>query len=153
TWCAGCVAAAANGTGMIGVAPESKLLVVKVLGDSGSGSTSGINAGIDWAIAQGADVISMSLGGPSPDAASRAAVGRAVAAGVIVVAAAGNDGPGADTVGYPGGYPEVIACGALDSNLTVASFSSRGPQVYICGPGVNCRSCYPGSRFATMSGT
>jgi len=153
TFCAGQIVAAENGTGMIGVAPQSRLIVAKVLGDSGSGSTSGINRGIDWAVQQGADVVSMSLGGPSPDAASQQTVLRAQQAGVIVCAAAGNEGPREGTVGYPGGFPECICVGATDKNNVVASFSSRGPQVFVAAPGVGIRSCYPGNRFATMSGT
>lgn len=153
THCAGIVLAAANGSGMVGVAPEAKLIVSKVLGDNGSGSSTWIAAGIDWAAENGADVISMSLGGPSPDSATRAAVQRAVARGVIVVAAAGNEGPREGSVGYPGGYPECLAVAAIDQQLRTASFSSRGSAVRVAAPGVNVRSCYPGNRFATMSGT
>jgi len=149
----GVVAAAENETGMVGVAPEARLLNGKVLGDKGSGSSSGIARGIDWAVAEGADVISMSLGGPAPDGYTQAAVRRAEAAGVIVVAAAGNEGPRPGTVGYPGGYPEVVCVGAVDHESRVANFSSRGNQLLIAAPGVNVRSCYPGDRFATMSGT
>lgn len=153
THCAGIVLAAENSAGMIGVAPQAKLLVGKVLGDNGSGSSTWIAAGIDWAVEQGADVISMSLGGPSPDGATRAAVQRALARGVIVVAAAGNEGPAEGTVGYPGGYPECVCVAATDQQLRTATFSSRGGAVRVAAPGVNVRSCYPGGRFATMSGT
>ncbi len=151
--CAGIVLAAENAVGMVGVAPEAQLLVGKVLGDSGSGLSSGIAAGIDWAVEQGADVISMSLGSPSEDARIRAAIAAARARGVLVIAAAGNEGPREGTVGYPGGSPGVICVAAIDSALATASFSSRGRQVVVAAPGVNIRSCYPGDRFATMSGT
>ena len=151
--CAGVVLAAENQTGMVGVAPEARLLVGKVLGDKGSGSSSGIARGIDWAVSEGADVISMSLGGPAPDPYTQAAVKRAAEAGVIVCAAAGNEGPRPGTVGYPGGYPECVCVGAVDEGLNTAGFSSRGNQLLVAAPGVNIRSCYPGDRFATMSGT
>lgn len=153
THCAGIVLAEKNAVGMVGVAPDAKLLIGKVLGDSGSGSNRGIAAGIDWAVEQGADVISMSLGGPSPDSLTHEAIKRAVAKGVIVICAAGNEGPRDDTVGYPGGYPESIAVAAVDVNGNVANFSSRGAEVFVGAPGVAVRSCYPGDRFATMSGT
>lgn len=151
--CAGVVAAAENGVGMVGVAPEAQILAGKVLGDSGSGLSTWIAAGIDWAVEQGADVISMSLGSPAADARIRDAIKRAVDKGVIVVAAAGNDGPREGTVGYPGGFPECICVAAVNDKGAVANFSSRGPRVDVAAPGVNVRSCYPGDRFATMSGT
>lgn len=151
--CAGIVLAEENGVGMVGVAPEAKLLVGKVLNDNGYGYDTWIAAGIDWAVEQGADVISMSLGGADPDPVTEAAIKRAHAKGVIVVCAAGNDGPSENTVGYPAAYPETVAVAAVDDKGKVASFSSRGPEVFFAAPGVNVRSCYPGDRFATMSGT
>lgn len=153
THCAGVVAAAENKVGMVGVAPECQLLIGKVLDDRGSGRSTWIANGIDWAVAEGADVISMSLGADSPDAIIEAAVKRAVARDVIVVAAAGNDGPRDGTIGFPGGYPEVICVGATDRQDRVAEFSSRGGRLDVAAPGVSVRSCYPGDRFATMSGT
>ncbi len=154
THCAGVVAAAENGMGMIGVAPGCKLLIGKVLGDRGSGSSVGIAQGIHWAVDQGANVISMSLGGDGEDDDTKEAVKYARSKGVIVVAAAGNSGPGrGDTIGFPGGYPEVVCVGATDKDDKVASFSSWGRNLTVCAPGVGVRSCYPGNRFATMSGT
>ncbi len=152
THCAGVIGARANGFGVVGVAPEASILAGKVLGDDGSGGTAGIAQGIDWATGQGADVISLSLGGPADAADIRGAVSRAVAAGVIVVAAAGNDGPGG-AVGYPGGLADCVCVGAVDQAKKVAAFSSRGANVYVGAPGVNVLSTYPGSRLATMSGT
>lgn len=152
THCAGVIGAAENGAGVVGVAPECELIVGKVLGDNGSGLSTWIAAGIDWAVEQGADVISMSLGSPAADARIKAAVDRATAKGVIVVAAAGNEGP-EGTVGYPAGFAGVVCVAAVDNKLATAKFSSRGPAVYVAAPGVNIRSCYPGDRFATMSGT
>lgn len=159
THCSGIIAAAENGMGMVGVAPEAKILIGKVLGDNGSGSSYGIAKGIRWAVdwvgpnGEKVGVISMSLGGGSPDADTQSAVKYAVERGVIVVAAAGNEGPGEQTVAYPGGYPECVCVGAIDDKLNVARFSSRGKQLFVAAPGVNVRSCYPGGRYATMSGT
>ena len=73
--------------------------------------------------------------------------------GLLLVAAAGNSGPGMGTVGVPGKYKNVIAVSAIDSANVIANFSSRGPEVEICAPGVNVLSCKPGGGFQTMSGT
>lgn len=136
------------------VAPESDLFIVKVLGDDGSGSVVDIAHGIDYAVTTfKVDVISMSLGGPAPDQWSQAAIKRATDAGVIVIAAAGNDGPSANTEGYPGRYPEVISVAAHDRNAMVANFSSRGPNVFSCLPGVDITAAWPNNRQSTISGT
>lgn len=151
THCAGVIAAADNSVGVIGVAPESKLLIGKVLGNDGSGASSWIAAGIRWATNNKAHVISMSLGSSRPDAGTHAAIKEAVQAGVIVVAAAGNSGPG--TINYPGAYPEVISVGAIDATGRIANFSSQNREVDVAAPGVNILSSVPGGRWARMSGT
>ncbi len=153
THCAGIIAAEENGVGMVGVAPQAKVLAGKVLGDNGSGLSTWIASGIDWAVANNADVISMSLGSDAPDSRIQAAINRALAKNVIVVAAAGNSGPREGTAGWPGSFEGVVCVAAVDSKAAVASFSSRGKSVQVAAPGVNVRSCYPGDRFATMSGT
>jgi subtilisin len=153
THTAGTIAARENGVGMVGWAPECGLIVGKVLGDDGSGAGAWIAAGIDWAVGQGADVISMSLGSSAPDETIHAAIKRAAAAGVIVACAAGNDGPKEGTVDYPGGFPEVVCVAAVDKTPAAAGFSSRGKAVLVAAPGVNVVSDYPGGRLATMSGT
>ncbi len=151
--CLGVVGAAENNVGMVGVAPECTLISGKVLGDNGAGLSSWIALGIDWAVEQGADVISMSLGSDAPDPRIEAAVKRARAKGVIVVAAAGNSGPRENTAGWPGSFEGVICVAAHDDGGKIANFSSRGKSVVVAAPGVNVRSCYPGDRFAVMSGT
>lgn len=153
THCAGIILAATNGQGLIGVAPKARLYNGKVLGDNGSGSESGIVNGIRWAISQGVDVISMSLGSSSPSNSIRGAVQEAVNAGIIVVAAAGNEGPNEGTVGYPGGFDECICVAAVDSSLQAANFSSRGPANDVAAPGVSILSTYPGGRYSRLSGT
>ena len=153
THCGGIVGARENGTGVVGVAPECVLVVAKCLKDDGTGPDAGIAAAVAWAVEQGADVVSLSLGSPKPSPAIQAAIQRATAAGVIVVAAAGNDGPGEGTVDYPGGFAGTVCVAAVDKAGQVADFSSRGPAVAVAAPGVNVVSCYPGSRLATMSGT
>lgn len=152
THCAGIIAGIDNQIGVVGVAPESKLLVGKVLGDDGSGGSQGIANGIDWAIENNAHVISMSLGSSSPSSVIHAACKRAHKAGVILICAAGNEGPGPNTSGYPASHPECISVAALDKDGKAANFSSRG-KVDIAAPGVNIRSTYPGSKYASLSGT
>jgi subtilisin family serine protease len=145
---------AGRGTGgPLGVAPKATLIPVKVLDGSGSGSLSDIIAGINWATDAGVDVINMSLGGPNTSAALQRAVQKALAAGVVIVCAAGNSGPGPNTVGYPAGYPGVIAVAASDKNDQVASFSSRGSAVAFIAPGVKITSTVPGGGVKDLSGT
>lgn len=154
THAAGTIGAGDSGSGVAGVAPQVKLIVGKVLGDDGSGATSWIAAGVDWAVAQGCDGISLSLTSPSGDPVLEAALRRAVAAGKFVVGAAGNDGPRADSVGYPGKWEDLtLTVGAVDETGALAEFSSRGPQVDCCAPGVKILSCWPGGGYAYLSGT
>ncbi|HEY0407118.1 MAG TPA: S8 family peptidase [Pyrinomonadaceae bacterium] len=154
THCSGTIAAAINGAGVVGVAPAASLYGVKVLSNSGSGSWSWLIAGIDWCIKNNMRVLSMSLGSPAaPAAAVEAMCNAAWGKGLLLVAAAGNSGPGADTVGYPAKYASVIAVSAIDSANVIASFSSRGPKVELTAPGVNVLSTVPGGGFGTMSGT
>jgi len=152
THVSGTIAGRGSG-GPYGVAPQATLIPVKVLDASGSGSLSDIVAGIDWAAKAGVDVINMSLGGPNGSAALERAVKSALAKGVVVVCAAGNSGPDPNTVGFPGGYPGVIAVAASDSNDDVAQFSSRGPQVAFIAPGVDITSTVPGGGTKKLSGT
>ncbi|WP_252699760.1 S8 family peptidase [Natronosalvus vescus] len=119
---------ASNGT-FVGVAPGASIVDVKVLGDAGSGSTSGIIEGIEYAIDEDVDVISMSLGGPgAPDDPLVEAVHGAVDEDITVVVAAGNTGPDQSTIDVPGKAEHVITVGATDHREDdVAGFSSRGP--------------------------
>ena len=126
-----------NGIEGAGVAPCVSIMPVKVLSDHGSGSNEGIAEGIRWAVDHGAQVINMSLGGPSPSAVLKDACQYAHDKGVVVVAAAGNSGPGNNTVGYPAAFPTVIAVSAIGPDDKIAGFSSRGPQVAIAAPGVD----------------
>ncbi len=123
---------AANGT-LKGVAPGAKLMAVKVLDQYGMGSFSNVIAGIEWAVDpdgnpgtdDGAQVINLSLGGPGdPDDPVSQAVDNAVAAGVVVVVAAGNSGPGYETLGSPGVARNALTVGASDKKDQIAAFSS-----------------------------
>ncbi len=150
--CAGVVAAIRNGAGVVGVAPKAKLLIGKVLGDNGMGDSRNIAKGIDWALKAGANVISLSLGGPEKDPFTEGAIREANRAGVFVIAAAGNDGR-SNSVNWPARAKESIAVGAVDRNGRVTSFSSRGNEVDIAAPGQDVTSTYPNGRYAKLSGT
>lgn len=152
THTAGLIGARNNSIGVVGVAPECELVIAKSLGDDGSGSGKMVAAGIDYCVAQGSDVISMSLGSPFDDPYIRAAYNRAVTAGKIVICAAGNDGAD-DSVNFPAKY--AIAVAAYDKQFRIAKFSSRGPEVTCAAPGVQILSTVPREmgNYAEMSGT
>jgi serine protease AprX len=132
THCAGIAlgAGTAGGGRFCGVAPGALLYSAKVLHRTGQGMMSDVMAGIEWAVEQGVQIISLSLGGPGPsdghDALSDIC-DAAVASGVVVVVAAGNEGPAGLTVGSPGAARRVITVGASNDADKVATFSSRGP--------------------------
>ncbi|MGE5293613.1 MAG: S8 family serine peptidase [Solirubrobacterales bacterium] len=149
THCAGIVAARNNTIGVVGVAPDAALYAVKVLSDNGSGYTSDIIQGLDWCVANGIKVVSMSLGGTGTTS-MKAACDRAYASGVLLVAAAGNS---AGAVMYPAAYTSVIAVSATTSQNQRASFSNYGPQIELAAPGVSIHSTYKNGGYAYMSGT
>ncbi len=151
THVAGTIAALDNSVGVVGVAPQASLLAAKVLDRRGSGYLSDVVAGVDYCVQSGADVVSMSLGTSSDVQTMHDAVDAAYAAGVLLVAAAGNDYGGA--VSYPAAYDSVIAVSATDSSDNLASFSSVGPEVELAAPGVSVLSTYKGGSYATLSGT
>jgi subtilisin len=153
THCAGTIGAAINGSGVVGVAPEAWLYAVKVLSNSGSGNWSWLISGLNWCVQNNIKIASMSLGGGGAPVALEAMCNAAFGAGVLLVAAAGNAGPGMGTVGQPGKYKNVIAVSAIDSANVIAPFSSRGPEVELAAPGVQVLSTIPGGGFGSKSGT
>lgn len=139
----------------IGGAPEAELIVGKVLSDSGSGSSSGIAAGIKWAREQGAHIISMSLGGPSSYAPTNAQLDQCWTEGCWPVVAAGNDGyNGRDTIGWPGKHPSSICTAAYRRDGNIANFSSGGSRIDWACPGQDIISfSNTGNGYRSMSGT
>ncbi|MBJ3808770.1 S8 family peptidase [Streptomyces flavofungini] len=173
------VASIAAGTGTKnalykGVAPGAKVLAGKVLGDTGSGDDSGIIAGIDWAAAEGADVVNLSLGGgdtPGVDPLEAAVDKVSADKGILFAIAAGNDGS-PRSVGSPGSADAALTVGAVDDNDKLAQFSSQGPRIGdgaikpdVTAPGVDITAAAaPGSEiekevgqkpegYLTISGT
>jgi subtilisin len=153
THCSGIIAARKNNQGVVGVAPKAGLCIAKVLGDDGSGTSPGIAAGIRWCVSQGCDILSMSLGG-AYDADIERAVNEAVAAGVFVICAAGNEGAhGENTVGYPGALSNVVTVAAYNKQGLISNFSSRGKQIELAAPGEDILSTVLSNQYQRMSGT
>ncbi|RXY99689.1 S8 family peptidase [Fictibacillus sp. S7] len=163
THVAGTIAATLNNKlGVAGIAPEAKLLILRVLGKNGSGSYQGIIDAINYAVEWRGDngervrVISMSLGGPDDIPEMHEAIKNATQNNVMVVCAAGNEGDDnerTDEQAYPGYYKEVVQVGAVDEQKHLAEFSNTNDEIDLVAPGVNILSTYPGEKYAKLSGT
>jgi minor extracellular protease Epr len=142
-------------TGLKGVAPEVELYAVKVLNDQGRGSISQAISGIDWAVRNGMQVISMSWGSTSSGSLSlERAIDAAYNSGVLLVAAAGNDGATASSgVAYPARYDSVIAVSAISEYKNKLGFSSFGPEVELTAPGENIWAIGPNNKIWSGNGT
>lgn len=148
----------------VGVAPEARVVSALVL-PGGGGTLAQIIGGMEWAIEQGVQVLSLSLAvqGEWPEFAS--IVERVRALGIVGVYAIGNFGPGAESTASPGNLPDALGVGATDQNDQVAAFSSRGPVLWdypyyrtlnkpdLVAPGVGIVSAVPGGGYMAMSGT
>lgn len=153
THVAGIIAAAANNQiGVAGLAPDVEILPVQVLEADGSGDHAAIASGIVWATDNGADVINLSLGGTEPSEALHTAVQYAHAKGVLLVAAAGNEGSRSNSPMYPAAYDEVLAVAASGPDGTAASFSNSGTYVDLAAPGFAILSTTPDG-YDYLSGT
>lgn len=155
----------ADGKGIYGVAPEATLFSYKVCGNNGSCWSDDIAYAIRTAADNGANVINMSLGGDSESSLISDAISYAVDKNVLVVAAAGNDGPDAGSIDYPGANPNVIAVGAFDVAFGIADWSSRGvnlittpyvveeKDIEFAAPGVIIESTWNSGGYVILSGT
>ncbi|BAY75754.1 peptidase S8/S53 [Nostoc linckia NIES-25] len=156
THVSGTIAGENNNYGVTGIAYNAKIMPVKVLNDSGSGSYNSIAKGIRYAVDNGADVINLSLGGRYSNRTLESAINYASSKGVVVVMAAGNDGDSSPD--YPARYASKsgIAVGAVDRNNNIADFSNRSGTSeisYVTAPGVNVYSTVPNNQYDTYSGT
>ncbi|MFG2028040.1 type VII secretion-associated serine protease mycosin [Streptomyces sp. NPDC048825] len=154
-----------NADGVMGIAPEAKILPVRVIledGDSARGKArntrgNALAEGIRWAADHGADVINLSLGDDSksahPEATEDAAVQYALKKGAVVVASAGNGGEKGDHISYPAAYPGVIAVTAVDRYGTRASFSTRRWYATVSAPGVDVVIADPDRKYYEGWGT
>lgn len=156
THVAGTAGAIKNTIGVVGAAPQVKLYAVKVLGRNGTGWLSDLIEGLTWCIDNGMQVVNMSLGSSSDNTSFHQAITAVYNAGILQVAAAGNNGDGYGTgtgeVTYPAAYPELIAVTATDSSDNFAVFSSFGSEVDLAAPGVEVYSTWNDGRYRTLSG-
>lgn len=177
THTSGCIVAGLNNSlGAAGIAPNAKLMALRFMNEWGKGDSAGAIKAIDYAVANGANIISASWGTEGEDqgdSALREAVLRAQAKGVLFVAAAGNGRvaqSGGPSVGYNNDtdpkpaypatypYPNVISVAAIDSSMKLGNFSNFGPKtVHIAAPGVKIFSTVPGGKYqdtiADLAGT
>ncbi|WP_394435424.1 type VII secretion-associated serine protease mycosin [Streptomyces sp. SGAir0957] len=156
---------AGNGDGVIGIAPEAKILPVRVILEDGDSSRAkaretrgnALAEGIRWAADNGADVINLSLGDDSPTAHAEAgedeAVQYALKKGVSVVASAGNGGKKGDHISYPAAYPGVISATAVDSDGNRADFSTRRWYASVAAPGRGIVTADPDRKYYSAWGT
>jgi subtilisin family serine protease len=148
THVAGTIAALDNNLGVVGVAPNVEIFALRVLGASGSGTTTDVILAVDWAIANQLHVLNLSLGSSDSALSEEQAFQKAADAGIVVFAASGNCFTGCEEfpegvkerVDFPAAYSTVISVGAVDSGSRVASFSQRGGQLEFVAPGVGVLS-------------
>lgn len=155
---------AANGK-ILGVAPAAKIMAIKVCSNGGWCWSDDVARGIRYAADNGANIVSISLGGSSITQDEVNAVNYAVGKGALIVAAAGNSGPNDNTILYPGGLANVVAVGAINSSDAIANWSSRGNNynttpyvveqrdIELAAPGVSVESTWKNGCYYVASGT
>jgi subtilisin family serine protease len=148
----GIICASNNDKGIVGVAPKSKVIPVKVLDEKGFGNLEIVAKGIHWAADQKVDFITMSLGSPDAIPVVEEAIKYATSKGVVIWCAAGNIGE-TRQIFYPAAYPDVVGIGAIDEKFNRASFSCTGPDLDFVAPGVKILSTVPDNWYAILSGT
>jgi subtilisin family serine protease len=159
THVAGIIAAAANGRGVVGVAPRARIMTVKVLDAQGAGTTGAVADGIRYAVANGARVINLSLKSEAPDPRVGEAIAAALTTGALVVVAAGNDGTDIDrTPSYPASVPApnllAVAATAPAEGRGLAGFSNYGVlSVQLAAPGQEILSTAHDGGYVVESGT
>lgn len=152
THVAGTVAALSNNEGVVGVYPGVEVYAVKIFNDSGNWTfASDLIAGIQQCKNAGSNVVNMSLGGGSSSTAESNAMQGFVNDGMMLVAAAGNDGN--SSFSYPASYDSVVSVAAVGSNESHASYSQYNSQVEIAGPGTSVNSTWPVNTYRSISGT
>ena len=152
THVAGTVGASDNDEGVIGVSPGIGLHIVKIFDDDGLWTySSDLIEAVSQCQEAGADVVNMSLGGYGASATEEYAMRRFTEEGMLLVAAAGNDGTG--TLQYPASYDDVISVAGVRDDERWASFSQHNRAVEIAAPGANVLSTYPNGQYAFSSGT
>ncbi|CCQ95737.1 putative Subtilisin-type proteinase [[Clostridium] ultunense Esp] len=139
-----------NKIGIAGILSGVRILPIKALDNLGSGDAYTVAAGIRQAVDRGAKIIMLSLSDPSYSKDMEDAVRYAEGKGVLLVAAAGNNG---ERVSYPAAYPTVLAVGSVGGNNQVSSFSNRGPELDVVAPGEKIYTTFLGGDYGTATGT
>ncbi|MFC3032300.1 S8 family serine peptidase [Pseudoalteromonas fenneropenaei] len=147
THVAGTIAALNNGIGVRGVIGSNPSMhIIKVFNEAGWGYSSDLVSAINKCKSAGAHVVNMSLGGAGSSTTEKNGIQAAADSGMLLIAAAGNDGDPAkttDIMSYPASYDSVMSVAAIDSNKVLADFSQKNAQVEIAAPGVDVYSTYP----------
>jgi len=152
THVAGTIAASDNHRGIVGIAPEAKIMPLKCLSDLGSGRSAWIAEAIKFAADNGADIISMSLGMPGKSQSIESALKYARNKGCLIFAAAGNSGNNVD-IQFPSNSEHTISIGAVDKDLNICNFSCCGESLDFLAPGQDIISCTPNNTYSKTSGT
>lgn len=152
THVAGTIAAENNITGMVGVAPNTKIMPLKALNGDGNGNEKSITDAILHGANNKCDFLCMSLGSPFKSEKIHSAIKYAASKGCIIFCAAGNSGENKPIM-YPAKFDEVIAIGAIDKNFNRTSFTCTGNELDFLSPGHDIFSCVPNNKYALMSGT
>jgi len=149
------VAEAGNGTGISGVAGlyEISVFPIKVVSSSGTGSSAAVIKALEYAIAKKVDVINLSLGGTNFSAIENEVIQRAVHAGIVIVAAAGNNALKGNAIYYPASYENVISIGAVYENNSRSSFSNYNQYVDLVAPGERILTTFPNQSYNKDGGT
>jgi major intracellular serine protease len=152
THVAGTICAKNNAFGVVGVAPSTRIMPVKVFGADGRGSNILVAEAIVWAVDHGADLLCMSLGSPYKSSEIEKALSYAKRKGIVAFCAAGNGGEQSE-IYYPARYEETVSIGAIDDKMQRAYFTCKGIELDFLAPGQNILSTIPNNRYALMSGT
>lgn len=154
-----------DGLGIYGVAPSAVIYAMKVCSPNGACYADDVAAAVKNSVDDGANIINLSLGSDRPSILIDEAVDYAISKKVLVVAAAGNDGPYPESIDYPAAKSNVVAVGAFDFNFKIADWSSRGlnsqttaliieeKDMELAAPGVNIESTWNNGSYAVLSGT
>ncbi|MET8039943.1 type VII secretion-associated serine protease mycosin [Micromonospora sp. NPDC005215] len=152
TGMAGLIAAHGGGkSDTLGIAPQAKILPIYCSPPGANSDTESLSAAIEYAISNGADVISISIAGGASSRLEQA-IKMALQSDIVVVAAAGN-APWNQVAGYPARYPEVIAVGGIDRNGNRAAVSVTGPEIDVVAPAVDIYSTSLDGKYRKGTGT
>ena len=147
----GTIGASKNNIGIVGVAPRCSLFVAKAFSKDGTCEESSIISALKWLISEKVDVINMSFAADNFTKEYYEVIKESDKNNIVMVAAAGNEGD--NRIGYPAKFKEIICVGAVDYDKKKSYFSSTGDRIDVSAAGSDILSCYPGGRYAVISGT